>query len=392
MPIGMLRLTYLFLLVLIACNGDPPTGDENSRRPEKPYAPENIVNIGFDLTITEHYTKLLGKNIPQYDSQLQLSFAKEKIIFFRSDIYDEWEYQSRYQYKKLANNEADIEIIDLDAETTITISLTFRARNQGVFTVRDNAFNEILTGNFYFSTIEPPENYLYSGNVIKKKTISSSYTGVTYPYRVYLPASYQQSTQYYPIIYATDGQWVFWDFSKYLDQSNTQAILVAIEQGPNNQRLTDYRLPDSKKYLDFFKREFIPLIESEYRAINSERTIQGASFGGLLVSHFLLDHDNPPTFQNYISSDGSYWFNQSLYIEQEKQQVPGWIHNSANLYLSGASGKEGNASSVKYYRQRLMDYQLSELTINYKEYSLDHNQITLPAFKTAIADIFNHSE
>ena len=105
-----------------------------------------------------------------------------------------------------------------------------------------------------------------TGNYVGKSEIESEITGITYPYHIYLPASYEQNAdKKYAIIYSLDAQWSFRAFAKFIDRDNRDVILVAIEEGPNNskRREIDYRMPGVNDYFDFFRQEFMPVIESK---------------------------------------------------------------------------------------------------------------------------------
>ena len=71
-------------------------------------------------------------------------------------------------------------------------------------------------------------------------TFTSKITGIEYPYHVYLPVGYAASTERYPLLVATDGQWSFPAFARMLDQRRKPMILVSIEQGPGDRRAIDY--------------------------------------------------------------------------------------------------------------------------------------------------------
>jgi len=72
---------------------------------------------------------------------------------------------------------------------------------------------------------------------IKHHQVKSSATGISYPVHVFLPKNYAVSSQKYPVVYATDGQWLA---DLYWAVKEKNIILVAIEEGPKNRRVVDY--------------------------------------------------------------------------------------------------------------------------------------------------------
>ncbi len=220
-------------------------------------------------------------------------------------------------------------------------------------------------------------------------TVTSSITGVTYPVHVYLPQTYLVSAQDYPVIYATDGQWVFESFSRMLAEQEVPAILVAIEQGPDNRRATDYALPGAEDYLAFLRAELLPLIESEYRVDTLNRSLVGSSFGGLFVGTVLfLDDVSEPLFKNYMAFDASFWQNWPTTQELEQARYNASQELNVTLVLSAATGAQSNRYNVGLYQQMLEQRNYSGLTIYRRDYPVNHEQIADPSFEDAIQLLF----
>jgi hypothetical protein len=103
-------------------------------------------------------------------------------------------------------------------------------------------------------------SWYFKGKNVGRALFKSKIMDVTYPYHVYLPASYANNTdKAYPIIYVMDGQWSFRGFAYSMERDNRDVIVVAIEQGGpegSNRRMVDYRLPGAILYLDFLGRNF----------------------------------------------------------------------------------------------------------------------------------------
>jgi predicted alpha/beta superfamily hydrolase len=133
---------------------------------------------------------------------------------------------------------------------------------------------------------------------IAEKDIHSDITDITYQYNVYLPNGYADSNKNYPVIYVTDAQWGADErFAHIVENKHKDIIIVGITQGPEGQRTTDFLWPGSSHYLEFFSKEFLPLVESQYRIDTNNRTLFGHSYGGVLIRHALINEVNTPLFK-----------------------------------------------------------------------------------------------
>ena len=222
-------------------------------------------------------------------------------------------------------------------------------------------------------------SWYFKGQNVGKSLFKSKITGVTYPYHVYLPASYANNAdKAYPIMYVLDGQWSFKGFANSMDRDNREVIVVAIEQGGpegSNRRNIDYRLPGAMLYLDFFKQEFLPLIESTYRIDASNRSFQGTSLSGVITTALLfLDDHKTPLFKNYIAYDASYWDNPKLMknLIEKRLQIDNRIES--NLYLTTAFPL-GNHFHVMNFIENLEQYAIPALNIYHEWYLVSHNGV-----------------
>jgi hypothetical protein len=211
-----------------------------------------------------------------------------------------------------------------------------------------------------------------------KSLFTSKITGVTYPYHVYLPASYENNpNKVYPIIYALDGQWSLRGLAITIDRDNRDIIVVAIEEGPeeSNRRNIDYRLPGATLYTEFFKQEFLPSIESTYRIDADNRSVQGTSLSGIMTTAFLfLDDHKTPLFKNYIAYDAAYWDNPELMQRLIKNRLQIENRMDSNLYLTTAFPL-GNHFFVMDFIDNLEQYAIPGLNIHHEWYMVMHNNI-----------------
>lgn len=251
---------------------------------------------------------------------------------------------------------------------------------------------ETLFGNgsqieFKVSTNQSAEFYKIKEGI--GPTFLSSLTEIEYPIHVHLPAGYENSFKDYPVIYATDGQWYSDSFSQEIERQGKEVILVAIEQGPNNRRATDYLLPGAETYFQFLLTELIPAIEHLYRADPDERSISGASYGGLFVGIVLLMDDvESPNFKNYLCFDASFWQHRRLTIRLEDERYQRSNIMNANLFLSSSLLYQSNDSYVSSFKLRLESLNYSGLNIIRKSYNVNHDDVGDPSFADALRLMF----
>lgn len=223
------------------------------------------------------------------------------------------------------------------------------------------------------------------GQARPEQMITSAITGISYPVNVYLPEDYDKTTQNYPIIYALDGQTLYPGLPYLLEQEGVDAILVAISEGPEDRRRTDYLLPGARNYFSFLTVELIPYIESGLRVDTEQRTLVGASFGGVLTAlAMLMDDVSDPAFYNYLAFDASFYVHQaetqalvlSRYLASDKL--------NGRLFLSSAV-PEGNDQYVTDFEQRIRQRGFTGLEIIRREYQISHSAITEPSFREAVS-------
>lgn len=350
-------------------------------------APKNLKDLGFVMTVEEAQGEIGGSDLPSIGSSLTYRYAKHTKAFVQSDLYDKWDYVADYFYQRDNDNTATVNSYLRQSGRNISFEYSFNSISGGSFSAKVGGGSS-FKGTFFYSLIEPAQDYPYANDSIADKAIfKSTLTAVEYPYRVYLPRGYSESNKNYPVIYATDGQWVFWDFARAIDKRDLDVILVAIEQGPNNRRETDYILPGSELYLQFFKEEFIPAIESLYRIDSDNRTFQGASYGGSVARHAFIDSIATKTFKNFIAADGSYWHEPAAYLALEDSAFANVDVVDARLFLTGGQSG-GNDFVVQEYCQSLLNRSVTGLEINCDSYHLRHVQMAQPSFESALDALY----
>lgn len=264
---------------------------------------------------------------------------------------------------------------------TIIVMTTLSACGSSSSTSNTSTMSSTATTSSSSSSSTP---YQYLGTIQANLSFTSTITGVTYPYHVYLPHNYDLSVKDYPIIYGTDAQWIFPHFSQTIDEKNKDVIFIGIEEGPlkSNRRAIDFLPSGAPNYIAFLKTELIPFIEKTYRT-NHERTYVGTSYGGLLGSILLTTEPiGEPYFKNYMLFDGSFWALQASNIQDEVVRFN--ANPKLNITLILTSANPGNLSDVNVYQNRYESRAYEGLKIYRRYYQVPHNDVANPSFDETI--------
>lgn len=175
----------------------------------------------------------------------------------------------------------------------------------------------------------------------------TSRAGKTYRILISWPASPAPSTGY-SVTYVLDGDDLFPVLTSTLRlQAGTEkssrhnaiqpGIIVAIGYSGESQRHIDYTpeapaaVPETyvsgkpypaqesggaAAFYKFLQEELKPVIEKDYSVDTSRQSILGNGYGGLFVLHTLYNH--PSSFQTYIASSPSIWWNGRYILQEEK--------------------------------------------------------------------------
>jgi len=209
--------------------------------------------------------------------------------------------------------------------------------------------------------------------IYENRLVKSEILGADRPYFVYLPSSYNDTVYHpikYPVLYVLDGETFLHTVTGLVDyMGNTfktgnmqipEMIVVAIPNTGNR----DYDLGPTKimieeeggvsyseggggvKFLQFIEKELIPDVEKNYRTM-PHRTFTGHSLGGLTVLYSLLTQ--PGLFHNYISLDGSLYWDDNLLSRLAPKFVKENKNIKAHVYIGGANytSRQGIYEMVK---------------------------------------------
>jgi len=396
-----INATLITLLTLLLCNCGGSSNDNESINTQPTSTiitnnvlPNSLTNSHLEITFDNPLTPAPQNDLPLLEDTLVHYFGNGDVVYLQTTQDKTWQYRGEFSYQRINGDTAKISIELSDSTRAYALDCVFTDENSGRCSLSLEQGVE-LAGTFTLATNVTPQDFNFIGTIEDQLSISSNITGITYPYSVYLPVGYHDSNKSYPILYATDGQWEYRRFSYVIETSNKEVILVSIEQGPEQRRVIDYGLSGSGDYLDFIETEMIPLIESTYRVDETNRTLEGASWGGLLVRHALSREMTKPLFKNFISIDGSYGnFSQPPFINDNSQYqamedaaFPTGAVLNANIYLSGAT-IAGNDNLVNNYLNELQGRNINGLTIFHQSFNVRHEEAARPSIKDALIKIF----
>jgi predicted alpha/beta superfamily hydrolase len=204
----------------------------------------------------------------------------------------------------------------------------------------------------------------------QKLSLKSKIIDQEYDLLVHLPGNYNtQKDKTYPVLYLLDAQW---DFplvtglygSQYYDGFIPDGlIIVGITWGgkdpnPSQLRFRDFTpmvqngpagTGNAEKFLSVIRNEFIPFIESKFRAKKNDRVLVGSSLGGLFTLYALIsDHS---LFNRYILTSPALQYGNGIIHEYEKVYAGKKLPLKAKLYM--AHGDLEYPETFEQFVQRL---------------------------------------
>ena len=203
------------------------------------------------------------------------------------------------------------------------------------------------------------DGYRVSGNIKVAQDVESPQLHNKRDITVYLPPSYTQGQNQYPVLYMHDGQNLFdpaasfagvWRVDETLDylakKEGLEAIAVGIaNMGP--KRLDEYSPfvdrshggGEGNHYVAFIANTLKPLIDHHFRTLPQRRQtgIMGSSMGGLISLYAFFRREDVFGFAGVMSP--SLWFAKgSIYSYVENASyLPGRIYLDAGTREMGGS-------------------------------------------------------
>ena len=189
----------------------------------------------------------------------------------------------------------------------------------------------------------------------KKYTISSSVLGENKEIYISLPHKYDERVHSYPIIFVLEAEFLFNSASNIAHfmaarSKMPQSIIVGLANGEYKKRneLTFRKwngIPE--KYIEFFNKELIPHIESNYRA-NKHRTLVGLSPTTGFVIEAMLDH--PKMFNAYILLSAHFEWQRSknnVFVDELIAKTSEKNYPNVPIYFSRADSDLNDMKEVK---------------------------------------------
>jgi predicted alpha/beta superfamily hydrolase len=209
----------------------------------------------------------------------------------------------------------------------------------------------LISAGYFFSCAQSFN--LYN---TEEKLIPSVIVEDTFHIFISVPNDYNSNAQSYPVLYVLDGDVAYGmaaSIARYLQIGDNISELIvvgigygSIDQSAGNKRKRDYRptaVGGAENFLSFLKNELIPYVDSNYRTVPRDRTINGYSIGGLFALYTLFTQ--PETFNRYIvGSPYLTWENGIIYdFEENSPEKIG--DKEINLFISVGSEE----SDRKYF-------------------------------------------
>lgn len=189
-----------------------------------------------------------------------------------------------------------------------------------------------------------------------EKLMPSINVADTFHVFISVPDDYSASEKSYPVLYVLDGDIAYGmaaSIARYIQIGGNipKLIIVGIGYGSidktaGNKRNRDYRPTDengAQNFLSFINDELIPFMDSTYRTIPGDRTVNGYSIGGLFALYTLFTQPN--TFSRYIiGSPYLIWDDYSIF-DYEENSPEKISDKKINLFISVGSEE----SEEKYF-------------------------------------------
>lgn len=231
-------------------------------------------------------------------------------------------------------------------------------------------------------------------NLVKQYSITSTFTGSTYPIFVVLPANYNPALKY-ETLYALDGDDLTPANQKVYDlvgkacqtesanSGKQNVIAVCVSALGQEERFRDYSpVPfmtnsaptsgGSAKYAQFFKNELIPFIEGQYNVDTTRhsRTICGHSLGGTFAGFMFAKHPN--VFENYILLSPALYWGDGVVMEYEETARNSLSTQKGQVFTACGEYEEGIKIFAREWNYRMSNYYPDYKTQYHEEKGTGH--------------------
>lgn len=197
----------------------------------------------------------------------------------------------------------------------------------------------------------------------ERLSLQSSETGRNYDLYIRVPSDLKSGKKY-PVLILLDGQWDFKLLDSihgglFYDKYIPEMVIVGITYSGENPNYDELRAMDytpnvrkdvkgsgdASKFLQFIKKDVLPLVESDYNGDPTRRILMGSSLGGLFTLYAMFTE--PILFYGYVAAAPAVSYN-NFSFEQEKQFFEKHKDLPIRLYI-GVGDSEGLTEPVKKF-------------------------------------------
>ena len=204
----------------------------------------------------------------------------------------------------------------------------------------------------------------------ERVNLSSQVLGEDRSLWIYLPDSYEESRESYPVFYLLDGDIHFHHVTGIVEVLSKFAhmpkmIVVAVVNVDRERDFLPSRMnnwppaPAADKFHTFLKTELIPWVDKRYRT-RPFRILCGHSFGGVFCAHaFLTD---PRLFTAFIAISPALEWDDRLLIKMADRVLKKTSFDHQFLFLATSPDDEGAVPASREFAALLDKYSPAGLT------------------------------
>ncbi|EJN04389.1 alpha/beta hydrolase-fold protein [Phyllobacterium sp. YR531] len=260
-----------------------------------------------------------------------------------------------------------------------------------------------LLVTYTISSVQAAEGQPYVLEGTQVWPVPDQISGREYEVFVSLPPKYnEQAKRRYPVLYITDADYGFPLIRSITKRINLDGpvtgdfILVGLSYAKGDDGMTSRRRdytpaprneanaaaalsgggPAYQKYL---RNAVLPFVDGKFRTDPSQRLFMGHSYGALLGTQILLSE--PSLFNSYILGSPSYWYDDHIMFDLEKEYAKSNRDLSANVFMYMGGYETLKSGDARYNRSKDMvkDMAAFEERLKSRNYPNLHVQsVTLP--------------
>ena len=236
------------------------------------------------------------------------------------------------------------------------------------------------------------------GYTVKNDSVQSDVLKQNRKISVFLPEGYDAKDAKFPVLYVLDADGrdqhtVPTARFLFLNNKMPKAIIVGIF---NIDRNHDF-LPDSIQsaptgggagnFLQFFKKELMPHISSNYKT-EGFNVLIGHSFGGVFAMHVLLN--DPDLFDAYIAIDPSFWYKNQMQVKSAQDEFLKAKNWNKPIFITAREGEQKDGMGITAMEKVLKASAPSTLKWKIVEYpNEDHGSVTFKSVYDGLRYIFD---